>query len=221
VAEGKVKLLTLRDAFKRARTAHGGTIRAAAEVLLLDPLRDWKMLIRPNNTPSPWILNFTRFARLIQLTCIHLSLLALLTMLLGLIDKVDDAVISGPPKTLGQRVGLAPPCDCTERPCRYDPACGDLISDPLGGLGCNAEGEALCRYELLSCEPGAAKFDSPCFDSSLCYWLGGGLGCNATGVLRLRFCGFGPYESIECPRNAKPSKATARGVPKGATWKWV
>ena len=104
------------------------------------------------------------------------------------------------------RFGLT--CECTARPCYRDVTC---VS---GALGCFAESQPGCRYEVLDCAS-ESVYMSPCFVDASC--AAGGLGCNATGVETLRYCGFGPYKSIACP-GAKPASSSRYGVKRSAKW---
>ena len=207
-----VMRMQLRDAFHRANAARGSRIRAAVDVLLVDPIGNFRKAIspRPDNPPVRPLHLSSNFARTI------LVLFALYGLAL-FVDTVDDQFLE--PKTISQRFGFAPPCDCKARPCVYDSGCADLISHPFGGLGCNAEGEQLCRYEIMDCTPEAALMQ-PCFSSGSCKWFQDGLGCNAAGKKNLRFCGFGDYADIACPRHARPSKIEQKGVSRSAVWQW-
>ena len=96
-------------------------------------------------------------------------------------------------------------CNCKTLPCVYDAACADPDTHPYRGLGCNAEGNALCRFEIMDCDGdnGNAEWKQPCYeDKAACTAnnLGPLTGCSAAGHANLRFCGFGKYKGIKCPR---------------------
>ena len=110
------------------------------------------------------------------------------------------------------RFGLT--CDCTARPCYRDVKCASASLDPAAGLGCFAESQPGCRFEVLDCGS-ESSYMQPCFVDASCE--AGMLGCNATGVDSLRFCGFGPYKSIACP-GAKPASVSRYGVKRSALW---
>jgi len=114
-------------------------------------------------------------------------------------------------------------CVCKTLPCVYDAGCADPGTDRLGGLGCNAEGSALCRFEIMDCDGpnGNSETKQACAEHPPCAQPGyPGVGCNALGIKTLRFCGFGEFAANICPRNALPSEAGEKGVPEAAEWKW-
>lgn len=113
-------------------------------------------------------------------------------------------------------------CECQSRVCYPDASCLSSTLDPTAGLGCHAEGQPGCRFETLDCGSGVrgddlypSEYMLPCFIDKSC--SAGMLGCNATGIDTLRFCGFGPYESVPCP-GGTPSSSSSFGVERSTTW---
>ena len=95
--------------------------------------------------------------------------------------------------------------------------------DITANLGCYAESQPGCRFEVLDCGTGIlgddlfpSEYMLPCFEDAAC--KAGILGCNATGIETLRFCGFGPYQNVPCP-GATPSSSSKQGVKRSAAWK--
>ena len=100
-------------------------------------------------------------------------------------------------------------CAGPTEPCFLDKRCADPDTDPDGGLGCAAGGHTLCRfcefgaYSSIGCPmpcsevpgPDCAGPEETCYLDERCRAAPldpfGGLGCNAGGYSRCRFCGFG------------------------------
>jgi len=112
-------------------------------------------------------------------------------------------------------------CDCTTLPRVYDEACADPDSHPYHGLGCNAEGKPLCRFEIMDCDgdDGNAEWKQPCYEDKKACATSPLLGCSAAGHTNLRFCGFGKYKGTKCPR-ASPAAEDELGVLATEQWVW-
>lgn len=113
-------------------------------------------------------------------------------------------------------------CECRSRSCHLDTSCLSHSFDPTAGLGCFAESQPGCRFETLDCGSGLrgddlypSEYMLPCLIDKSC--VAGMVGCNATGVDTLRFCGFGPYESVPCP-GGTPSTSWKYGVERSTPW---
>eukprot|EP01004_Peranema_trichophorum_P010952 NODE_9791_length_564_cov_167.489796_g9153_i0.p1 GENE.NODE_9791_length_564_cov_167.489796_g9153_i0~~NODE_9791_length_564_cov_167.489796_g9153_i0.p1 ORF type:complete len:135 (-),score=16.48 NODE_9791_length_564_cov_167.489796_g9153_i0:101-505(-) len=102
-------------------------------------------------------------------------------------------------------------------PCVNDTACLNPDTDKYRGLGCNADGVAQeCRfcgwnvYKQINCPTmchdwcNAANPLTPCFTDPRCLDIltdpYKGLGCAALNLDQCRFCGFGDFASIPCPK---------------------
>jgi len=81
-------------------------------------------------------------------------------------------------------------CDCVTAPCAWDAGCLSPETDPLGGLGCAAEGVQACRFVVLPCEEKQCILDESCREQDA--------GCGALGHEGLRYCGDG--ELVPCPQ---------------------
>ena len=108
-------------------------------------------------------------------------------------------------------------CAGPTEPCFLDKRCADPATDLDGDLGCGAGGHALCRfcefgaYSSIGCPvpctevpgPDCAGPEKTCYLDERCRAphldTFGGLGCNAGGHSRCRFCGFGQFDGINCP----------------------
>ena len=120
--------------------------------------------------------------------------------------------------SLAEVVAQTPPlCECATLPCVHDSRCASPDSDPFGGLGCNAEGKELCRFEIMDCgaETDSSDIKKPCFEDPSCQ--SSSLGCGALSHHHLRFCAFGEYSTVECPK-VSPSITSEAGVPRDAEW---
>mmetsp|Transcript_106530 Transcript_106530/g.301271 ORF Transcript_106530/g.301271 Transcript_106530/m.301271 type:complete len:307 (-) Transcript_106530:287-1207(-) len=130
------------------------------------------------------------------------------------------------PGTPGECSFMVPPT----APYFWDPACREPTEDPLGGLGCLADGlHWECRYcgdapyTSISCPRdagrpywGHCKFEPGLQEPvTVYYWdsscvAAGGLGCNADGKhVECRYCGGqGAYKDVPCPSCMFPAPPT-------------